>query len=158
MKRTTIIAGMPVIFTPILTGVVWCSPTLESCLRTPTSIVVTKTLASDPKVQSVYTLTGEKMQAVYQALESDARHTIPRDATFNCPSFSSQMMVWNYHLVIHYADNKTQSFTQTDVGCVFVTDDATGASALGALPSMDPFYPQTSEILHNAAPDDHGGR
>lgn len=78
------------------------------------------------------------MSTLYGAICDDAKHIVPKNATYNCPSYTSGTVVWDYHIVIHYPNHADRSFTQTTEGCTFVEDDQTGAESAGSLPGLNP--------------------
>jgi hypothetical protein len=113
----------------------------------PSSIVVTKYTDpnSDAQRKSVtYTLTGDRMQSLYKALIQDAHNVTTSNTPYTCPAYTN-MVVWDYRLVIHYANHTVRTFTQTaGTGCVTVRDEQSGAYARNTtvttgLPGMVPF-------------------
>ena len=112
----------------------------------PSMIVVTKYMASRGSAslpEYTSTLTGTKMENIYKVLQQDSKH-LPSSISTRCPSPPARSIAWNYHLVIHYPNHKSLSFTQITVACTYVQDDQTGYSVLGALPGLTPFSIQVS--------------
>lgn len=116
-----------------------CSqPYFSGLPKAPSSITITKYQASNKENQTTYTLTGKKMDTLYRAIEEDAKHVLPKNAVLSCPTYSSDTVVWDYHIVIHFPNKEDSSYSQTTAGCTFVKDEQTNATALGSLPGLNP--------------------
>ncbi|QQE78692.1 hypothetical protein [Alicyclobacillus sp. SO9] len=151
MKRVTALLGFVSILVPIVTG---CgTPHFAVLGPNPSSIVVKSYIDPNSTVhrpQHTYILTGSKMTTLYKSLQQAAKHVLPKHWSASCPTYTSNTVVWDYHIVVHYANHNHRSFNQTDTGCSILKDEQTGAMELGALPELKPFGNSSQQWLNGA--------
>lgn len=110
----------------------------HSTSQKPTSITITKYDAANRSNHTTFTVKGKKKNELVQAIKNEK--VVPKNAMFNCPSYSTKTVIWDYHIVLHYSDHTTESYTQTTNGCTFLENDQTGVSYYGeTLPGLSPF-------------------
>lgn len=126
------------------------SPHFAALPANPTSIVVTSYIDPNSSVRRprhTYTLTGSKMATLYRSIQQAADHVLPKNWSACCPTYTTNTVVWDYHIVVHYAHYGDRSFTQTDTGCTILKDDQTGAMVMGALSELQPFGDSSQQWL-----------